>query len=237
MTQTINGRSYFEPGALIPGGAKEILYVAIDTSLNIATNFPAADFIHCKARATDLNRDLVSNGTAWVPDAPAQVPGSEVFIISAANVGGNSAEWTAELVLPYNFVITDIKGMIYSGEAVYGNNDPEPPYIGFWCYKTINGDNPSNPVTPANKIHLHQLYANPNQDVPPLRIEGDNNNQTYPRWKTDQTTNVWLEPGDLDLSEVICQAGDVISVEIENAVPSNQTDILFATIQIIGNKS
>jgi hypothetical protein len=64
----IDNRNYTQPGAYIPGGSPDVVYVTVDTIANITDMFPAADFISCKARAVDLGSDVVSNGVDWVTD-------------------------------------------------------------------------------------------------------------------------------------------------------------------------
>lgn len=117
----IDGKNYIKPGAYIPGGDPDVIYVARDTLPNIQLNLPAVDNQGKRARAIDINADVVSRlvgaGPAWdwQQDNPATAV-LESFTLNVvagpSSVSGNPAG-DYSFRLPYAFNITDIRAYIY----------------------------------------------------------------------------------------------------------------------------
>lgn len=119
----IDGKNYIKPGAYIPGGDPDVIYVARDTLPNIQLNLPAVDNQGKRARAVDLNADVVSRlvgaGPAWdwQQDNPAAaLLESFTFKVfprnSAIDAGFGPGTDSESFRLPYAFNIQDIRAYL-----------------------------------------------------------------------------------------------------------------------------
>lgn len=122
----IAGKNYTQPGAYVAGGSPEVLYLVTDTIANIQLNFPAVDNIGKRARASDLNADVISRlvgaGPAvdWQQDNLASTV-LESFVINVTPAdevaAGNDFSWR----FPYAFNITEIRAYVFDSSFMSGD--------------------------------------------------------------------------------------------------------------------
>ncbi len=114
----IDGKNYIKPGAFVPGGNPDLVYLTRADLADIQLNFPADQHQGMRARANDLNADVISRlvgaGPAWdwQQDNPATaVLESFVINVTPADVvaAGNDFSWR----FPYAFNITDIRAYVF----------------------------------------------------------------------------------------------------------------------------
>lgn len=144
----IDGKNYTKPGAYVPGGEPELIYIASDSLVNLQVNFPAASYPGRRARDITNKIDVISQDGAWVPDIKTAtdfstiddtkvptlkavndqitdrlssiVAGQESFTfrVLAEDTPHPDANNTASFRLPWDFTLTEIRAYV----DVPGNN-------------------------------------------------------------------------------------------------------------------
>lgn len=118
----IDGKNYIKPGAFVPGGNPDLVYLTRADLADIQLNFPADQHQGMRARANDLNADVISRlvgaGPAWdwQQDNPATTV-LESFTIKVfpwdASIIGTGPD-PENFRFPYAFNIQDIRASLYS---------------------------------------------------------------------------------------------------------------------------
>jgi len=118
----IDGKNYIKPGAFVPGGNPDLVYLTRDNLADIQLNFPADQHQGMRARANDLNADVISRlvgaGPAWdwQQDNPATAV-LESFTIKVfpwdSNINSGGGADPESFRFPYAFNIQDIRAYLY----------------------------------------------------------------------------------------------------------------------------